>query len=391
MILHKCKRFVLLSSKNPSFFYKPHFSFSFSLIFFSSSTKNQATNDLTVIDYLLHKHQFSPETASQVASVLPRVKNLQKSDSILLFLKKSGFSKTQLEKVVKSRPGVLSASLDNTIKPKIKIFQDLGFPANDIAEIISNDPVVLYRSADNRVTPSLSVLKSLLGSSAEVAKVLKISGWFLKNDLEKTMVPNIKFMKSCGVGMEQIIKHIYNFPRFLLNSLDNMEKFVKTVDEMGASRNSKMFIYAVRVVSSMSDENWELKLKLFRDLGFSEDEILVMFRKAPQVFAVSARKLKKVMEVLLATGKYDISCIVNCPASFICSVEKKLEPRMQVLTILDSRNLIEKWPSLATIIKMSDIKFFEKFVNPFLNEVGEVYMANGELTVKRNRKLTRPD
>ncbi|CAA2998609.1 transcription termination factor MTERF8, chloroplastic-like, partial [Olea europaea subsp. europaea] len=303
------------------------------------------------------------------------------------FLKESGFSKTQLEKVVKTQPGLLSASIDNTIKPKIKIFQDLGFSANDIAEIISNDPVILHRSADKRFIPSLSVLKSLLGSSAEVAKVLKISGWFLKNDLEKTMVPNIEFIKSCGVGMEQIIKHIYSFPRFLLHSPESIKKFVKTVDEMGVCRSSKMFIHAVRVVSSMSDQNLEIKLKLFRDLGFSEYEILEMFRKTPPVFAVSERKLKKVMEVLLATGKYDVSCIFNSPTSFICSVENKLKPRIQVLSILESRNLIEKWPSLATMTRMTEISFFEKFVYPFLNEVGEVYMANNTITAKRSRKL----
>ncbi|CAA2938091.1 Mitochondrial transcription termination factor, mTERF [Olea europaea subsp. europaea] len=260
---------------------------------------------------------------SQVSSVLNRVKGLEKSDSLLQFLKESGFSKAQLEKVVKTQPGLLSASIDNTIKPKIKIFQDLGFSSNDIAEIISNVPVILHRSADKRFTPSLSVLTSLLGSSAE----------------------------------------------------------------MGVCRSSKMFIHAVRVVSSMSDQNLEIKLKLFRDLGFSEYEILEMFRKTPQVFAVSERKLKKVMEVLLATGKYDVSCIFNSPTSFICSVEKKLKPRIQVLSILESRNLIEKWPSLATITRMTDIRFFEKFVNPFLNEVGEVYMANNTITVKRSRKL----
>ncbi|KAL2489562.1 uncharacterized protein Fot_42854 [Forsythia ovata] len=97
--------------------------------------------------------QFSHETASQVAYVLTRIKNLENSDSISLI----GFSNTQLEKAVKSHPGVLLyASLDNTIKfkPKIKIFQDLGFSANDIAEIIYKDLWSLYRSAD-RVIPSL--------------------------------------------------------------------------------------------------------------------------------------------------------------------------------------------------------------------------------------------
>ncbi|CAI9771354.1 unnamed protein product [Fraxinus pennsylvanica] len=158
---------MYLCKSNPSFFYKSHFSLSFSLLFSSSSTEKKVKNDLTVYDFLLHKHQFSPETASQVASVLTRIKNPEKSDSILSFLKESGFSKSQLERVVKTKPGLLGASLEKTIKPKFKIFQDLGFSAEDIAEIISNDPANLHRSADSRVRPSLAVLKRLLGSSAE--------------------------------------------------------------------------------------------------------------------------------------------------------------------------------------------------------------------------------
>ncbi|KAL2471622.1 Mitochondrial transcription termination factor family protein [Abeliophyllum distichum] len=271
------------------------------------------------------------------------MKDPENSDSIISFLKENGFSKSQLERVVKTDPRLLSASLEKTIKPKIKIFQDLGFSANDIVDIISNAPTVLHRSADHRVTPSLSVLKSLFGSSSEVAKVLKRSGWFLINHLEKTMVPNIEIFKSRGVGMEQIIKHISNFPRFLLHSPNDMNKFVKKVDEMGTCRSSKMFIHAVRVVSSMKDENWELELKHFSNLGFSEDDIFKMFKKAPPVFAVSQRKLKNVKEFLLATGKYDISCIVSHPIPFLCSLEKKIKPRMLVLGILESRNLIGKW------------------------------------------------
>ncbi|CAI9775435.1 unnamed protein product [Fraxinus pennsylvanica] len=122
--------------------------------------------------------------------------------------------------MVRNRPGLLAACLEKTMKPKIKIFQDLGFSAEDIAEIISNTPSILYRSLDNGVIPSLSGLMSLLGSSAEVAK----------------------------------------------------------------------------------------------------------------------GKLKEVKEVLLATEKYDISCIVSNPGSFICSLEKMIKPRMQVLGILYSRN-----------------------------------------------------
>ena len=53
---------------------------------------------------------------------------------------------------------------------------------------------------------------------------------------------------------------------------------------MGFNRKSNMFLAAIRMLSSMSEENWELKLKLLRRLGFSEEDIMSAFR-TPQVFA----------------------------------------------------------------------------------------------------------
>ncbi|XP_041017098.1 uncharacterized protein LOC121259537 isoform X6 [Juglans microcarpa x Juglans regia] len=87
--------------------------------------------------------------------------------------------------------------------------------------------------------------------------------------------------------------HCCKCKRFFLHKPESIQAFVKTVDGMGFNRKSKMFLSAIRTVSSMSEENWELKLELFRSLGFSEKDILDVFRRVPQVFAVSERKIKE--------------------------------------------------------------------------------------------------
>ncbi|CAL5332823.1 unnamed protein product [Camellia sinensis] len=377
MSLHRYRNLISFSSKNSNLLglYKPHVSFSFSL-FCSSSERDRLNSRISLSDYLLHKHQFSPETVSKVSSPVRYLINPERSDSILLFLNETGFSKTHLEQLIKHYPRVLSANLDHTIKPKIKIFQDLGFSSTDIVEIISADPWILMRSADNQLGPSILALKSVLGSNVDVSRVLKISGWFLKHDLGKTMMPNIEFMKSCGISQSQMIKYVYNFPRFFLHKPETIKEFVKRVDEFGIDRSSKTFLHAIRAISSMTVENWQLKLEVFRGLGFSENDIVSVFRRAPQVFAVSVRKIKAGTQVLLGTRNLDISFIINHPNLLIFSVEKRLKPRLQVLKILESKNLLLKKPSLTTICKISDKKFFEKFVRPFSNEVGKMYTPN---------------
>lgn len=375
MRLGICKILISFSLQNPSHLHKILIPYSISLLFFSSKPK-ESKPTVSVLDYLINKHQFSHEVALKASSVISCLKRPIEVDSMLSFLKESGFSKTHIEEVVKRVPEVLTANLASNIKPKIQIFQNLGFSPDDIAEIVSSDPWILKRSADNRLGPSILMLKTILGSNAEVIRALKVSGWFLKHDLEKTMKPNVEFMKGCGVSSSQIVKYMFNFPRFFLHKPESIQDFVKTVEEMGFDRKSKMFLAALRTVSSMTPENWELKLKLFRSLGFSENDILDVFRRVPQVFSISERKIKEVTELLLSAWNIDISYIVRHPELLICSIEHRLKPRLRVLEILEKENALKKKPGLTTVCKITDKKFLEKFVLPYSKEMVELNVAS---------------
>ena len=233
----------------------------------------------------------------------------------------------------------------------------------------------MTRSGDDRIAPSISVLKSVVGSNASVVKLLKTSAWFLKTDLQKTMMPNIEFMRSCGISSSQILRCMFSFPRFFLRKPESIKQFAKRADDMGFDRKSNMFLVALRMLSSMSEENWELKLKLFRRLGFSEDDIMFTFRKTPQVFSVSERKIKEVTEFLLSRKNIDISFIINHPKVLICSLEHRLKPRLLVFEILESKNLLSRKVSLSTLFKISEKRFREKYVGPYLKELEKASMA----------------
>lgn len=376
MIPQMWKCVVSVSLRSNSQLHKPPLCYSIQAFFYSSSRprSSKSKSSIAVAEYLINQHQFSPEAALKASSILSCLKAPQQSDLVLSFLKESGFSKSHIEEVVKRVPTVLLANLENTIKPKIKIFRDLCFSPTDIADIISADPWILTRSADNRLVPSILVLKSIMGTNDNVARVLKISGWFLKHDLEKTMLPNIEFMKSCGISSSQIIKYVFNFPRFFLHKPKSIMDYVKRVDELGFDRKSKMFLPAIRTLSAMTMENWELKLKVFLSLGFTEDDILAVFRRVPQVFAISERKIRGVTEVVLSHGNLDISFVVNHPELLICSVERRLKPRLDVLKTLEKKNLLSKKPMLTTLFKISDKQFSKKYVVPYIKELDGKYL-----------------
>ncbi|XP_009369665.1 uncharacterized protein LOC103959053 isoform X1 [Pyrus x bretschneideri] len=370
MITQINKKLILLSLTSVEL-HKPPLCHSISLLFYSSSRleKPKSKSKISVSEYLITQHQFSPEAALKAASTIAFLKSPADSSSVISFLRESGFSKTHMEDVIKRVPRILTSNLDTVLKPKFKVFQDLGFSDSDIVDIVSSDPWILWRSADNRLAPALLVLKKILGSNARVLKALKLPGWFLKYDLEKTMMSNVEVLQSYGIKSPQIIKYIFQFPRFFVHKPESIVEVVKRVDEMGFDMKSKRFLSAIRIMTSLTVDTWERKVKLFKSLGLSEDDISAVFRRVPQVFAVSENKIKEVTELLLSTGKFDISFIVNRPELLIYSVEHRLKPRLRVMEILEKKKLLGKKHNLITICKYSKQKFAELYVIPYANEL----------------------
>lgn len=305
------------------------------------------------------------------SSIQSRI-NFSKIDSVISFLKDSGFSKSHLEKILTRGPNVFCSRLDTTIKPKLKFFQDQGFSQSEIADLVSANPWILRISLDCRLARSFSVLKKVLGSSANVCKALSVTAWFLKHDLEKTMMPNIEFFKSCGITDSRIANYVYIYPRFFMVYPKHMKEFVERVDELGFNKESGFYFHAIRTLSSMSSDTWEKKKKLFKSLGMSEQQMLSAFRKYPQVFAVSEPKIKKITATLLARKGMDASFIVDHPKVLTFSLEGRILPRLAVYDILMRKNLLRRELKLTYLFRLSSEEFRSKFVLPYLNELGDV-------------------
>ncbi|XP_022768325.1 uncharacterized protein LOC111312379 [Durio zibethinus] len=365
---------ISLSLNKSSRFQKRFSCYSISVVFFSSSTTQESKPSLYLADHFVKEHNFSPELALKAASSLNYLRAPGKCDELISFLKQSGFSKSHIEQAVKRKPNLLCSNLEKTIKPKFKIFRDLGFSSEDIADIVSGDPWILNRRVDT-IAPTFLELKSVIGSNAGVIKLLKTSSWFLKYDLQKTMMPNLEFMRSFGIRSSQIVRYVFVHPRFFLHKPESIKQLVKRADDMGFNRKSSLFLAAIRTLGSMSEEKWELKLKIFRSLGFSEDDIMSTFRRKPEVFTVSERKIKEVTAFLLSRKNTDISFIVNYPMVLTCSLEHRLKPWLRVIEILESKNLLSRKVSLSTLFRMSEKQFRDKYVRPYSKELEKASTA----------------
>ncbi|WCJ18921.1 Mitochondrial transcription termination factor family protein [Euphorbia peplus] len=253
-------------------------------------------------------HNISPESASKVSSISSPnyLRNPQNADSVLNFLKDNGFAKAHLETLLQKAPWILSANLDTSVKPKIELLQDLGFPSTALAHIVSASPSLLRPTADRLRRPLLG-FKNFLGPDADIFSFIKKSSKariLVLGDFDRTVVPNVEYLKSCGICSTQIARFIHLSLVTFVSKPENFKDIVKRVDEMGVDRKSKMFPYAFRVMGSMTRKNWELKLKLFREIGFSDQNISNAFTRAPEALDVSERKIKEVTELLLSVEEF---------------------------------------------------------------------------------------
>lgn len=184
----------------------------------------------------------------------------------------------------------------------------------------------------------------MLGSNDEVIGLVKRSVWYMTVDLEKIFLPNVDFLRSCGVTTEGIRVFLHNYPRCLLLKPDLMRKAVERATEMEVDQRSKTFVHAVRAIASRSKQSLELKMQGFRDMGVSESEILVMFRRAPTAFCISLDKMKEIKSLLLATGRYEMcDLILYIKGRFICfSITSNKNLSFNLLMSLITRLIIYK-------------------------------------------------
>ncbi|XP_047954065.1 transcription termination factor MTERF4, chloroplastic-like [Salvia hispanica] len=327
-----------------------------------------------ICDVLVNKHQFPPELASLASSRLPKFRDPQRADSVLSFLKENSFTTAQLQKLVVYNPRILGFTIEG-LKSRLKVFQDLGLSSEEIAKMISSSKAILHSSMANKIIPNLSMLKGLSGSNDNVARLVKRCPWVFLTDLEKTLMPNVEILKRCSIPMERILHLLYIRPRTFLVKSDIMRRSVDKAIEIGVPLTSIAFIHAVGIFNHTSEGMWEVKLQTLRDLGFSDDDVLAMFRKQPPIFNISKNKMTNKVELLLATRKYGVTSIVANPVALGGSIEKRLEPRVQILRLLESRNLIEKWPSLSFLATSTDGRFIDRFIRPYYDVIGKEHIA----------------
>ncbi|KAF5736962.1 hypothetical protein HS088_TW14G01117 [Tripterygium wilfordii] len=364
----------LLSPRNPS---------SLMSLKFISSTAND--NSLTV-SYLINSCGLSPEAALTVSKNV-RFKTLEKPESVLAFLHNHGFSKTQISEVVKKYPEVLGSDPEKTLLPKFEFFKSKGVLRPELVKVLCSHPSILHRSLENQLIPSFEILNDVFKSDEKTFLTIKRYSRLLLHDLKTCVSPNIHTLRDNGVPEPNIAAILCHSARMFFTYPDKFRESVEEVKEKGFNPSMFTFVTAVRALRAMSKLTWKKKIDVYKRWGWSEEVILMAFRRFPIVMTLSEDKIMGMMDYYVNVLGLESSFISERPELLGYSLKKRVVPRGSVARVLMSKGLV-KASSLTRLFLSREKLFLERFVYRYQEEAPQLLKLYTE-TLDFSRQLKK--
>ncbi|XP_065011827.1 transcription termination factor MTERF8, chloroplastic-like [Musa acuminata AAA Group] len=328
----------------------------------SYSAASGAPESSLMAEYLVSSCGFHPDQAAKASKLLGRVESRHQPDSVLGLFKSYGFDNTQVKKVISANPRFLLLDVEKTLAPKFRALQDLGFSCSDITHLVrSNNHVISHKSQN--MLAKIQLWQGLLGSNDLLMKICKRNRWFLGYSIEKRIQPNIEILRDCGITDQKLSMILRQYPVLITQNAETLKALISRVDGMGVPRTSGMFLLILSVLQSISEKNFKAHLEFFKGFGWSEDDFLAAFRKAPTFVRISLKSLQRKMEFLVNEAGCAPSHLALRPDILLFSLEKRLMPRHQIVTGLKSRGVCISNLNISTYVKYPEKKFVEKFIN----------------------------
>ncbi|KAK4347685.1 hypothetical protein RND71_034024 [Anisodus tanguticus] len=315
--LYKCQRNLCTKIRKTSLFVQ----------FVSTSCgSNIPTDESKSLINLCHRksHGLSKETLISEVKVLQlETDTCSKVSPVTEFFQNHGFSATQVKKLIRLRPKLLASKVVKTLKPKLKFLQSIGFSEDEC---------------------------------------IKCEHWLPSNEVHKSFV-----VRSLIVG-----NRLYRY----CAKLDVGSK----LKEMGFDVTSPAFRAAFTTMSVLSHSNLERKLETNRSLGFSDGEILNIFRSQPTCMFYTEENIRAIVGFYVDRLHFSLSLLSKRSNFLLCSLERRLIPRCSVMQVLWSRGIVSEVGKLYAKLIISEKDFLQKYVTKYEAEVHDLQAAfRGEL------------
>ncbi|XP_059309014.1 uncharacterized protein LOC132060134 [Lycium ferocissimum] len=342
------------------------------------SAQNANRENPVLLNYLINTLDLPKPKALAVSNRFPWVISVEKPQLAVHFFKSIGFTDAQIQSAVSNVPQILLADVEKTLKPKIQLLQELGITGSDLGRLISTKAIILTRSLEKILKPSIDVLNKVLINGIENGdwlRVLRRCDWVIHKSPHLRLIPNISYLESVGIVGTQLSSLLKRQPHLFVVPESELKKLVSRLMDIGFSTDSRMLMHGLHTLGCISQESFSKKMLLFQSTGFSKNECMEMFRRAPGLFRTSEEKIRLGLEFFLETAKLKKSTIVQHPTLLMFSMEDRVIPRYQVFQLIKSKKLLEKDPSFYYVMCLTERLFLEKYVSKFTENAEELLIA----------------
>ncbi|CAG7860932.1 unnamed protein product [Brassica rapa] len=292
LLLHGQRRFVDLQ-KWPSFIVSLNLSRNAASSSASGVSHGLKGKNFTV-SYLVDSLSFTPKLAESISKKVT-FDDKSHPDSVLNLFRTHGFTDSQISTIITAYPLLLTADAEKSIGPKLQLLLSRGASPSELTETISKVPRIL--SKDRSLTVYYDFVKEVIEADKKSTSTLCLP----KRGKQENKIRNISALRELGMPQRML------FPLLISNrphicGKERFQESLKKVVEMGFDPTTPRFLEALRIVMGMNNETVQEKVNVYKRLGFTADDILVMFKRFPIFLALSEKKITRSFETMKKCG-----------------------------------------------------------------------------------------
>ncbi|RHN73276.1 putative transcription regulator mTERF family [Medicago truncatula] len=357
----------VITTKSTTLKFNNHFSFPFSLKCSSITTsQSESITQPFAVSYLINNFDFSTESALKAFNLRQvRFNTPDNPDSVINFFQNHGFSHSDIRIIIKKAPWLLSSQPHKRLLPKFQFFISNGASLSDIVPLLTANPHILQSSLDKRIIPLFQLLNRFLKTNKDTIVYLILNSRSFITPLH-LLEANINLMVDFGVCDSAIARLLRT--RKSIYCSNDLIKSLEDVKGLGFDPSTAAFGTALVTKHCMSNILWDKKVDVFKKWGWSDEDVIRVFRCQPSLMLASIDKINLVMSFWVNQMGWDPLELTKSPLMFGYSLPKRIIPRASVLQFILMKGLRKKNASLGRPFSYSENMFLNKCVFSFKEE-----------------------
>lgn len=160
---------------------------------------------------------------AQVISTSPQllVRKHQEFLKVVSFLEDLGFDLETIGRILTRCPEIFAASIDKTLKKKLKFLAAIGISKRHLPKVIRKYPELFVSDTDKSLIPRLKYLMNMGLSKKDIAFMLRGFSPLLGYSVEEVLRPKVEFLVNT---MEKPLTDVVAYPRYFSYSLEKKIK-----------------------------------------------------------------------------------------------------------------------------------------------------------------------